>query len=230
MKPLLIATAVGSVAVGFGVGYKVAEKRLAAQFDERLQKETAGMREFYQTVKKPYATPQEAAAQLIQEAPVEDSPESTAERTNDKVAYHKVVKTHYAPEDDPEEELAILAETEVVVEEEHHNLFIEHPHIISQEEFMQNDSSYIQSTLTFYKVDSVLTDERESVIEDLNETVGAENMKKFGSNSSDPNVLHIRNGRLQMEFEVCLSENSYRREVLGMEEDPPDLPSGRKRS
>lgn len=95
---------------------------------------------------------------------------------------------------------------------------------------MQNDSSYIQSTLTFYKVDSVLTDERESVIEDLNETVGAENMKKFGSNSSDPNVLHIRNGRLQMEFEVCLSENSYRREVLGMEEDPPDLPSGRKRS
>jgi hypothetical protein len=227
-KPLLIATAVGSLAVGFGVGYKIAGKRLAAEFDNRLLKETEGMREFYQVAKKPFATPQEAAAQLIGETQVEEAGDRPADEVNSKIAYHKIVKTNYQPQEDPEEELAIVAEMGPPVEE--HNLFIEEPHIITQEEFMQNDSEYIQSTLTFYKIDNVLTDERENVIEELNETVGAKNMVKFGNNSSDPNVVHIRNGRLQMEFEVCLSDNSYRQAVMGMEEEPPDLPSGRKRS
>lgn len=232
MKPLLIATvALASAGIGYGVGFKAAERKLSAAFEERLEKETAGMREFYQAVKKPFATPQEAAAELIQET--EDVPEeSTADKANNRVAYHKIIKKEYAPADDPEEELAIQAE--VGVEEiAHHNVFQEAPVIISQEEFMQNDSEYIQGSLTYYQVDEVLTDERESVIEDLDETVGANNVKMFGhknSGSSDPHIIHIRNGRLQMEFEVSLSESSYRREVLGIDTDPPDLPSGRKRS
>lgn len=231
-KPLLIATAVGSVAVGFGIGYKVAEKRLSTQFEQRLEKETASMREFYQVAKKPFSTPQEAAAELIKEEPEE----STAEIANTKTAYHKIVKKEYSPEEDPEEQVAIEAEvfsgSSVPSAIQHHNVFQEEPIIISQEEFMQNDSGYIQGQLTYYKVDEVLTDERESVIEELDETVGKNNMLMFGdpkSLSSDPNVVHIRNGRLQMEFEVCLSENSYRREVLGIDEPPPKRPSGRDR-
>jgi len=227
-KPLLIATAAGSLVVGFAIGYKVAEKRLSDQFENRLQKETSSMREFYQVAKKPFATPQEAAAELIQ-----DDEETTAEKVNHKVAYHKIVKTNYTPEADPEEAMAIDNEGRREPPEDelrHHNLFREEPHIISQEEFMQNDSEYIQSTLTYYELDEVLTDDRENVIEELDETVGKQNMMMFGTKSSDPNIVHIRNGRLQMEFEVCRSGTSYQREVLGIEEDPPELPSGRKRT
>lgn len=238
-KPLLIATAAGSLAVGFVVGYKVAERRLSTQFEERLDKETAGMKEFYQTVKKPFATPQEAAAALIVEEESEPE-ETTAEKANNKVAYHKIVKKEYLPEEDPEQSPVSIegevfsGESGAAVGDElkHHNVFDERPVIISQEEFMQNDSEYIQGVLTYYKVDKVLTDEREEKIDDQDTTVGLHNLDMFGNpknGSSDPNVIHIRNGRLQMEFEVCLSETSYRREVLGIDEDPPQRPSGRGR-
>lgn len=230
MKPLLIATVVlGSAGAGFGIGYKVAYRRLELEFERRLERETAGMREFYETVKQPYATPQEAAAELIKE----DSEEGTAEQANDKVAYHKIVKKEYRPEEVviPEELHENVAANPDVVET---NLFQNDPVLISQEEFMQNDSSYIQGQLTYYLVDKVLTDEKDDVIEDLDATIGIRNLETFGhpsrSLSSDPNVIHVRNGRLQMEFEVCLSQNSYRFEVLGIEEAPPELPSGRKRS
>jgi hypothetical protein len=221
-----IAVGAGSLVVGIGLGYKIAEKRLSAQFELRLEKETAGMREFYQNTKKPYATPQEAAAALIDDD-VDTGQEATATVVGDKIAYHKIVKKEYAPQ---EALVDLPDQTDRIPELEHHNVFIEEPIIISQEEFMQNDSGYEQSTLSFYRGDHVLTDERENVIEDLNEVVGAENMTRFGQNSSDPNVLHIRNGRLQMDFEVCLSEGSYSQEVLGIDEVPQELPSGRKRT
>lgn len=231
MRPSVMASVVGVSAfvLGIGIGYKTAQKRLSDDFDARLEKETAGMREFYQSVKKPYSTPQEAAAALIDDD-VDTEQESTAAVIGDKIAYHKIVKKNYTPTgeeilvDFPEQNDRIPAD-----EIRHQNLFVEHPQIISQEEFMQNDSEYNQSTLTFYRGDRVLTDERENAIDDLDDVVGAENMLLFGTNPSDPNVLHIRNGRLQMEFEVCLSESSYRQEVLGIEENPPELPSGRQR-
>lgn len=227
-KPLFIATAVGSLAVGFAVGHKVAVRRLSAEFEERLDKETEGMREFYQVAKKPFATPQEAAAELIKD---EKPEESTADQANHKVAYHKIVKKEeYVQSEDPEEEHALEAEEGSHAPVVQHNVFSDVPILISQEEFMVNESNYTQGTLTYYEVDQVLTDEREDVIEDQDATIGTKNLDKFGdprNGSSDPNVLHVRNPRLQMEFEVCLSANSYRREVLGIDENPPQRPSGR---
>jgi hypothetical protein len=228
MKPAVGYSLVGlsGILIGVGIGYKLAERRLASGFDDRLKKETEGMREFYQTIKKPYSTPQEAAAALID---VDSEPESTAAVVGDKIAYHKIVKKQYPTENDTVVDLPEQSDRVPTEEIKHHNLFVEQPHIISQDEFMQNDSEYVQSTLTFYQADGVLTDEREKVIEDADEVVGIENMTRFGQDSSDPNVVHIRNGRLQMEFEVCLDESSYRTQVLGIENDPPDLLSGRQR-
>jgi hypothetical protein len=229
-KPLLIAIAAGSLGVGFGIGYKVAEKRLATQFEDRLEKETAGMREFYQTIKKPYATPQEAAAALITEEEDPEPEDSTAQKANNLVAYHKIVKTEYVGEIEPKDELVLEKDPEPVVQ----NLFDSTaPELITQEEFMENESGFIQGVLTYYKVDEVLVDEREDPIEDQEDVIGKKHLQMFGkpsNGSSDPNVIHIRNPRLAMEFEVCLDSDSYTKKVLGLEEAPPDLPSGRKRS
>lgn len=234
-KPLFAAIAVTSSAVGFFIGYSFAKTRLEMEFERRLERETAGMREFYQVAKKPFATPQEAAAELIKEG---DSDETTSDVVNAKIAYHKIVAKEYTPEND--ESMIVASEVfgardGMVVDGEiqHSNVFEEAAVIIPQEVFMANESEYNQSQLTYYKGDEVLTDEREDVIDDLDAVIGKHNLRMFGSpksGSSDPNIIHIRNGRLQMEFEVSLSENSYRREVLGIEEDLPELPSGRKRS
>jgi hypothetical protein len=224
---VLLGVSVGTGAVGFFVGYKVAERRLSDQFDERLEKETKGMREFYTAAKKPYATPQEAVADLI----IEKGNEALAA---DKTAYHKIVQTEgYTSSDgDKAETVVDFGEQPVVVA----NIFSKNerdpeiPYVISQEEFMQNERDWEQITLTYYDKDNVLTDNREDVIEDPERVLGPEAIKNFGLQSSDPNVVHICNEKLGLMFEVVRHQGSYAQEVLGLDAAAPDLPSGRARS
>jgi hypothetical protein len=228
-SPLILGViAVGNLAVGAVVGYKVAEKRLSVRFDRRLETETADMREFY-TVhphQKKYPNPAAAVADLIQPSIVEGDVEPP-----EKVAYHKIVKSgEYTSEDDPEEELAIEAE---VGKEVSRNVFEEkadpeQPYIISQEDYMQGEPDFQQATLTYYELDKILTDEREDRIDDINTTVGEQNIQ-FGVGSSDENVVHVRNVRLRMDFEIIRSEGAYAKEVLGLDEmDPPRKMSRRQ--
>lgn len=212
---------------GFIIGYKVAERRLIAQFELRLEKETQGMREFYTaSTKKPYATPQEAAADLIVEE---------AERiiTADKVAYHKIVSAEgYTRVENPQETVVDFGEQPEVVK----NIFAKNerdpeiPYVMSQEEFMENERDWEQITLTYYQKDGVLTDHREDVIEDPEKTIGPDAIGSFGLQSSDPAVVHVCNEKLGLMFEIVRHEGSYTLEVLGIDTPPPDLPSGRTRS
>jgi len=240
-KPLLIATAAGSLLVGFGVGYKVAERRLSNAFDERLDKETRGMREFYTAAKKPYSTPQEAAADLLG-AKVVVSPKADPDivtivqepDVGQRTEYHKIVTNQGYTPTKPEDKTQTLVDMgdNIVV----HNVFSKNerdpeiPYIISQEEFMQNETGWPQVTVSYYREDDVLTDEREDIIEDLDKSIGRECLQHFGLESSDPRTVHVRNEKLNIDFEVVLNETSYHRDVLGLETDgPPDLASGRVR-
>lgn len=225
MKLLLIVTAASLISAGAGavVGYKVAEKRLTLHFEERILKETAGMRVFYSQAKQPFDTPEEALAAMVSSDP--ESPESPAETTPERVAYHKIVKTHYAEENPPEESEGARVEfTPPPVDTHVQNVF-DAPRVISQDEFMNEESGYMQGTLTYYAEDGALCDERDEHIEAIDDVVGTDNMRKFGEQSSDPNVVHIRNPRLQLEWEVIRNAGSYARDVLG-QENPP---SGRSR-
>jgi hypothetical protein len=215
----LLGVSISSMLIGAGTGYIVAEKKLAARFDKRLAEETEEMREFYTIHEKKYPTPQDAAADLIGATLL-----TVEEKETQRVEYHKIAKK-YDSEDDPEEELAIEAEVGPVLAS---NVFDEktdrdRPYIVSQEDFMQNNLGYEQGQLTYYEKDKVLTDERETVIEDVDATVGENNIQ-FGIGSSDVNVVHIRNEKLRMDFELVRSEGSYAQEVLGLDEVPEQKP------
>jgi hypothetical protein len=80
---------------------------------------------------------------------------------------------------------------------------------------MESEPGYQQVTITFFEGDDVLSDERDQVIEDIEETVGVENLKQFGHGSKDPKIVYIRNDRLELDFEVVQSQNKYVEEVLG---------------
>lgn len=223
----------GGFAIGAVVGYKIAERNLALRFEERLLKETADMQVFYQqttVAKKPFKTPEEAAANLIKpgtvlhEVTLTDAPDAPG-----RVEYHKIAKTYSAEPEvtDPEDEQALqimFPEAPKVT-----NLFENKPHVIAQEVFIENDSGWSQSTLTWYVKDNVLADERDQHIEDVDGIVGKDNLKLFGQDSSDPNVVHIRNPRIESEYEVVRHESSYSREILGMDDEPFQRPSGRDR-
>lgn len=212
----LISAALAGVCIGAGAGYIVANKRLARQFEERLEKETAEMRTFYTSHKKKYSTPEEAVADLIpKEQPKPESPLH--------VAYHKIVKSERYETPEPKEVPEALVDETLHVNVFQSQPSPDKPYVISQEEFMENDDEHNQVSLTWY-ADDTLADHRDDIIEDPDQYVGLENLR-FGEGSSDENIVHIRNPRLDLDFEIVRSERTYKEDVLGLDESPPTRPS-----
>jgi hypothetical protein len=95
-----------------------------------------------------------------------------------------------------------------------------HPYIIHQDEFNNNQLEFGHQTWTYYAGDDILSDERDEVVVRPELVVGEENLKKFGHGSDDTEVVFIRNEKVGMEFEICRSWKSYASEVHGI--DPED--------
>lgn len=210
--------------VGLVVGYKIAENRLAARFDERLENETADMKEFYTNVKQKYDTPEAAATALITSK--EREPEDPRVKTQ-RVQYHKIVKDEaYVGEESVEEgcEIEEVTVTQNVFETSRDP---DVPYIITQDEFMANETGYEQATVTYYTTGGVVADHRDDVIDNADVVLGDRFASNFGTDSSDPNIVHIRNEKLQMEFEVVKSDRSYEQDVLG--QDPTESSDPRVR-
>lgn len=91
----------------------------------------------------------------------------------------------------------------------------DHPYILSHDEYYQGDLDYSQNTLTYFVGDQVLVDEEDNPISNVRNTVGEENLLRFGYGSKDENVVYIRNHRLEVDFEVVRSFGKYTEEVLG---------------
>lgn len=210
--------------VGLAVGYKSMEKRLQEQYEERLEQETSDMKEFYSHTKEKqtFKTPEEAVAALIPEKEMPEDPRVKAQ----KIQYNKVVKENYLPDEPSDEELAADGESGTceIDETVHQNVFQEargpiEPYIITQDEFMANETGYQQATLTYHAKGGVLTDDRDDVFENSASVLGDYYAANFGKDSSDENTVHVRNPSLQMEFEVVSTDLSYEEAVLGLDAD-----------
>jgi hypothetical protein len=88
------------------------------------------------------------------------------------------------------------------------------PYIIHRDEYYMEPNGYSQTTLTYYAADEVLVDTDDSPIYNHKELVGE---LIFGKGSGDPSVVHIRNDKLEAEYEVLLEHGYYQVEVLGEE-------------
>lgn len=91
----------------------------------------------------------------------------------------------------------------------------ERPYIIHLDERHERD--YSLATLTYFEGDDVLCDEDDEVLEDKNGVVGEDNLGKFGHGSGDPEVVFVRNDRLQVDFEIFRSRDTYLHTVQGIE-------------
>lgn len=79
------------------------------------------------------------------------------------------------------------------------------PHVISPDEFGQNDSYDIVS-LNYY-ADGVLTDDWDNIIEDPEETVGPDIEKHFGEYEED--TVYVRNDEHGADYEICRDLRNY---------------------
>jgi hypothetical protein len=86
------------------------------------------------------------------------------------------------------------------------------PYILHRDEFFSNENDLEQSSITYYKGDDVLCDEKDVPIYSPEKVVGR---LEFGHGSQDPNVVYIRNEELGAEWEVLLDHGYYAVEVLG---------------
>jgi hypothetical protein len=95
----------------------------------------------------------------------------------------------------------------------------EHPYILHQDEYRDNQKGYKQEVLTWWAGDNVLTDEQEQPLSNADELVDLNHMSKFGHGTDDFDVIFIRNDKLQVEYEIGRMPTSYEEEVQGLTND-----------
>lgn len=218
------------------MGYLLAVKQLEKQYAEIATAEIDEAKRFYGTLYKKEETPEQAVERLLtssydKEAAVEalrtyqGRNESTeAEATEPDIAEEQSepMVNNIFVDNKP------LVEGEWDQEVEQSMRTVGEPYVISHEEFLEAESGYEQTTVTYYEDDETLADERDKVIEDVERTVGEDNLQKFGHGSNDSNVVYVRNDRIELDFEVIRSYKSFAEEVLGFIEHSDYRPKIRK--
>lgn len=128
----------------------------------------------------------------------------------------------YATLSEPEETQNIFQ----VAEEDHSNPNRDDPEptIITELEYFNEEEDYDKLSVSWYPSDRVLCDSREQPIDDVEGTVGINNLNGVGA---DRTVIYIRNNRLKMDFEIACELGSYRETVLG--EDQPVIERSRRK-
>lgn len=93
----------------------------------------------------------------------------------------------------------------------------EAPYVISHDEFMENSYEHQQNTITYYLGDDTLADENSVAIDEVEATVGVENLQRFGHGSRDSSIVYVRNERIELDFEVILNRGTYLEEIVGFQ-------------
>ena len=104
----------------------------------------------------------------------------------------------------------------------------ENPYVITVDQFMNDEDDFNQERvqLTYWEGSDTLADERGVMMDRVNETIGDENLMKFGLGSKDRNIVYVRNEKIGADYEIVKDERSYYTVVLGA----PDPEATQKRS
>lgn len=88
------------------------------------------------------------------------------------------------------------------------------PHLISNDEFADEEPIYQKLTLTWYAGDRTLVDDQEQPIPNTGYILGDVKYTQFGGVSEDDRIMYVRNPRLETDFEVLLHDGGYGEIVL----------------
>lgn len=246
-NPFLLA---GALVLGVGIGgfvaYKLTKKRLSDEFEEELREQVAMARAFRRRVDKEgeFESPESAVKALVPDEVVEAV--QAYQGREKMVPYNKpeTIVDPRPPVDVVVEEVKVTQNVFVQAENEgltndprdwdynaeiadrelHPNI----PYAISFEEFNENAEDHEQTTLTYYAMDDTLVDAQDKPIDNTDYAVGDDNLNRFGHGSGDPNVVYVRNEKIDMDFEIVRSNGSYQKEVFGTDPER-DLSHSRRR-
>lgn len=208
-KDILIPSVVGVASFGAGaaVGYFIAVKRFSDKVDEVVQRMNDLMADGEDLkVNENQISMDDLVVDYVMNDP---TPAEVAHSGGFIIAEEDFVRTTVFRDvsDDwvMEDELAYRA-----------TLDPGEPYVIHREEFDEEEPGYSQVTLTFYAGDNILTDDKDVPLEHIGKIIG-NCAEFFGKGSGDPNVVYVRNDRLNAEYEILLDRGFYAIEVLGEE-------------
>lgn len=97
------------------------------------------------------------------------------------------------------------------------------PYVVDVVEYNESNFHFDKSTIYYYNIDDTLVDENEEPINDVDAIIG-DGLTRFGDGSEDPDIVYVRNEKLEIDYEVIRVEKSYQETVLGI----TDLPIRKK--
>jgi hypothetical protein len=200
------------VAVGFAVGYRIAEKRLKPRYEKYAEAEIGQMREHYLR-KMRAATPKPPVEQVVVE--VEERNERGFTEAEQK-AIDEVNEKFPADEEKETTQVNVFEASEewnYQYELAHRSKHV--PYIIHLDEFTENAPEHDQTTYTYYEIDDVMADSRDTTIEDMDASIGLGNLGRWGHGSNDPNVVYVRNEVLGLDVEIVRDRGSWSETVRG---------------
>ena len=207
------------VAVGFYFGYRFNKEKLRAEAFAQSEKEVEQIREVYQQ-KTIAAEPKPSVEDVIEERgyvsaedeakldEVQERPLPAPVPVDEPRPVPRVVRTEDG-EKDKHDGWSYPAEMQ--------RRTSTRPYIIHQDEFATNETEYSQSSLTYYEGDNILADEDDTVVNNLDDLIGEDNLKRFGHGTDDLNLLYVRNPVIEAEYEIARNPGSYEQEVMGLE-------------
>lgn len=86
------------------------------------------------------------------------------------------------------------------------------PYVISQETMFNDETEWEKPTLSYYKGDDVLIDERGQVLDDTHRSryVNDRHLRMFGVLSEDENIVYVRSPQISTDFEIILEPGNYK--------------------
>ena len=89
------------------------------------------------------------------------------------------------------------------------------PYIISQESMFNDETDWEKPTLSYYKGDDVLIDERGQRLDETHRMryVCERHLQMFGVLSEDENIVYVRSPQISSDFEIILEPGNYKDSV-----------------
>lgn len=89
------------------------------------------------------------------------------------------------------------------------------PYVITDDEH-DTLEGYSATRLNYYVLDDVMTDESDVVVGNPENIIGDEALTCFGQDSSDADVVFVRNPLMRCDYEITRLHKSYTADVLGL--------------
>jgi hypothetical protein len=99
------------------------------------------------------------------------------------------------------------------------------PFVIPVQAYMDNEELFDQFVLTYYVGDKTLIfEDSDTVVEDIDQTVGFHNLHNFGVESGNDDTVYVRNPKKQTEYEILRDEGKYSHDIQGVDtwDDSPE--------